>query len=1247
MKYGLFCLFVLAASIAGAATYPTNHDCGQVGDFLWKAGVERGRTANITPIGPFLMNFPESPGSSHEGGIELRHHDVAYEFVTDLCSPPRIAKEFQDLGQPLNAHATFVRLFPKYGPMLFGGGQERGFTYNPKRKKTSAQLSEFNPWPEYMPFNITAQHAIECDAQSWWTYGFPEIVDWKAFGRRCQNFASWDHLDLTNVSGFTLFHGNLMMIASDQQSTGLAIYDVSNRADPQLLSIYKPTLKEPSGNKVGLGGYWVDFYGANRLVWAARPIEQLNDPSNPASLTPTRTHPAIEIVNFSDPKNPFLSCYIPFESDGSSDPMYVNFQDQYAYVDHFRVDILACEAAFADDQFIDKKEYAQIVTKFDDILNGAECSQYARPLGQIVICGGYDWWATSARVQTDGKNLSDPNFWFIKGGPRSGSNFLSTHEKGGVIVGRILEGQFPEAGDVLDDREGTRINVLSVDRSAQAINEQGMSAFVQYEEPDSRPPYVSGSLPADGTNNYPTTAWIHFHIPETIRSESAINAVTLTNNNSGKTVAIDVQYSHTGTWTVQPRKKLKTDTSYTVRVAGVQDFMGNTMEPHAFSFTTGDNRVVSGESTLTANAEQPAPSYTGKTYYPNTSAELACEPEKVNGTVWVVNPDNDTVTLVERRLGAAPNFKMTHRVKKEIATPGAENPTSVSKIANEFAVTYRDSGKVIVYNAKGKKKKEYDFGYGSQPVSSVAHGNSLYVALYGDQAIAKIDHSAQKVQTVLSLKPGDIGLDETINATPKAMALTQDGLRLLVTRQISSEEKGLVYDINTRAMSLTRTITVNKVQVADDIVHGSGVPNHLNKIVISPDERIALVTGFKHNIDRGLVKNGLPLDDDNTVRPVLVSIDLVNHRDTNVDPRTPEGTVDFDNAADLASITYLPDGNSTLVALRGNNTLVVKDLKKNKAAQFPADKAPTDMCTTLRTVYVKNYTSRTVSAIDIADWMFDNRSSPKTQVIETVSNEILSPQELAGLQVFYHSMQPEMGVEGYMSCASCHFDSGHDGMTWDMTALGEGLRNTLSLNGQSGVRFGNLHWSSNFDEVQDFEKQIEELNRGKGLIGNDTTMAGLSPLDIDNAGRDERLDNLAAYITGLGKDSLRHSPYKNDDGTLTAAANRGRALFNQYHCASCHTPPAFTDSQSHNVGTIVPHSGQRLGKPLKAIRTPRLTELWMSAPYFHDGSASTLIDTITRQQSDEHNPKLNQQQQLDLVAYLRSIDREDFIDDLP
>jgi hypothetical protein len=48
----------------------------------------------------------------------------------------------------------------------------------------------------------------------------------------------------------------------------------------------------------------------------------------------------------------------------------------------------------------------------------------------------------------------------------------------------------------------------------------------------------------------------------------------------------------------------------------------------------------------------------------------------------------------------------------------------------------------------------------------------------------------------------------------------------------------------------------------------------------------------------------------------------------------------------------------------------------------------------------------------------------------------------------------------------------------------------------------------------------------------------------------------------------------------------------------------------HDVGTIRPTSGQRLGGLLDGIDTPMLPGVAATAPYLHDGSAATLRDVL-------------------------------------
>src|SRR5262249_28453050 len=155
--------------------------------------------------------------------------------------------------------------------------------------------------------------------------------------------------------------------------------------------------------------------------------------------------------------------------------------------------------------------------------------------------------------------------------------------------------------------------------------------------------------------------------------------------------------------------------------------------------------------------------------------------------------------------------------------------------------------------------------------------------------------------------------------------------------------------------------------------------------------------------------------------------------------------------------------------------------------------------------------------------------------------------------------------EGYVSCASCHFDGGQDGRVWDFTDRGEGFRNTTTLNGKAGMGQGLVHWSGNFDEIQDFEHDI----RGRTVDGVRTGFGGIGfmtdaafnegtrnqPLGDPKAGLSPELDDLAAYLTSLNE--TQESPFRDEDGTLSASAERGREHFQALGCQSCHTGNAF------------------------------------------------------------------------------------------
>ena len=266
----------------------------------------------------------------------------------------------------------------------------------------------------------------------------------------------------------------------------------------------------------------------------------------------------------------------------------------------------------------------------------------------------------------------------------------------------------------------------------------------------------------------------------------------------------------------------------------------------------------------------------------------------------------------------------------------------------------------------------------------------------------------------------------------------------------------------------------------------------------------------------------------------------------------------------------------------------------------------------------------------------DNGQSP-IGTVGLVANETLGAELLLGKRHFYDALDPRLAMETYMSCASCHNEGDSDGRVWDFTQFGEGVRNTSALMGQAGATSGPVHWSGNFDELQDFEGQIREFAGGLGLMTDAQFNSGTrsQPLGDSKAGVSADLDALAAYVNSLT--DVLPSPHRSADGSLSAAGSRGQALFYAEGCASCHTDERFTDSAldvRHDVGTLTPASGGRLGAALDGLDTPILKGLWTTAPYLHDGSAASLEEAISAHSSVSlTGAELN-----DLAAFVAEID---------
>jgi YVTN family beta-propeller protein len=632
--------------------------------------------------------------------------------------------------------------------------------------------------------------------------------------------------------------------------------------------------------------------------------------------------------------------------------------------------------------------------------------------------------------------------------------------------------------------------------------------------------------------------------------------------------------------------------------------------------------VRSGSVTSTCSATQTIHTQPTATA-PRSSGTIAFDAGR--NRVWVVNSDNDSVTAIN----AANNTRLFEQAV-------GLNPQTLAQAPDgRIWVTNQGSGTVSILDpASGAVVQTLQTGLGSRPFGVVFNplGTAAFVTLQGSGKVLKLNPTTGAVQATLSA-----------GSSPRGLAISGDSNRLLVTRYISPLDRGEVVEVNPSAFTVTRTFSLATDPGPDTEAGGRGVPNFLTSVAIQPDGKRAWIPSKKDNTLRGTFRDGNPLTFESTVRTIVSQVDL----DSNAEVLSARRDL---NDRDLANaVVFSPVGDYAFISTQGTNQIEVMDAYSGQLVTglVNVGRAPRGLLITPDArLYVQNFMSRNVAVYDVSG-LLNATSNNATKLVDiaAVSGEALPANVFNGKRIFYNADDRRMNRDKYISCASCHQDGGHDGRTLDFTDRGEGLRNTIPLNGRRGTGQGRVHWTANFNEIQDFEHDIRNNFGGTGFLTDAQFNTGTrnQPLGDPKAGLSADLDALAAYVGSLN--SVGRSPFRNADGSLTADGVAGQALFNgAAGCASCHSGSDFTDSASgvlHDVGTIKASSGKRLGATLTGFDTPTLKGLWDTAPYLHDGSAATLLDVITTANpGDRHGATsaLTATQRAQLVAYLQQID---------
>jgi cytochrome c peroxidase len=252
--------------------------------------------------------------------------------------------------------------------------------------------------------------------------------------------------------------------------------------------------------------------------------------------------------------------------------------------------------------------------------------------------------------------------------------------------------------------------------------------------------------------------------------------------------------------------------------------------------------------------------------------------------------------------------------------------------------------------------------------------------------------------------------------------------------------------------------------------------------------------------------------------------------------------------------------------------------------------------------------------------------------VNVPANNRLTPQRIhLGKQLFFDK---RLSGTGQMSCATCHAPE----KGWS-----DGLPTAKGKNNKVLDRASPPITNTAYNQILMWDGRKSSLeDQASG------PMESKDEMDMDMKALSADLASIAGYRQafaaaypgeGISKSTITralaafertvvctNSPFDRwvagDSNAMTREQKAGFEVFRREdkgNCAACHSAPNFTDDGFHNIGLksfgrANPDLGRYKQRPVRlmkgAFKTPSLRNVAKTAPYFHDGSAQTLMEVV-------------------------------------
>jgi len=585
---------------------------------------------------------------------------------------------------------------------------------------------------------------------------------------------------------------------------------------------------------------------------------------------------------------------------------------------------------------------------------------------------------------------------------------------------------------------------------------------------------------------------------------------------------------------------------------------------------------------------------------------------------------------------------------------------AISKDGNTLYVVAQDANQLMVVDAVSKEVRQH-IPVGDFPHSVVLSqdGSKAYVSNQWSDNVMIIDLSRGEVTDTISTGNGPSGitlsLDEsflyTVNTfssdltvidlnkkrevkripagfNPAGISLSPDGEKIYV-----SSRRGHMVPYGEPLVSDVTEFNTGKNRVSK--VLGIDEAYMMENVAFAPQGDLALVSLIRP-------KNLVP----------MVQVErgwMMNHGfcviEQTGEQRIVQFLLDEPNSyySDPYDILVSNDGKRAFVSSTAVNRIsvinldsvrsILQNYPKNELGYIPFDLS-----------FSRHYIEKRIStgaapkgmvlSADGSRLYVANQLDDQIGVIDLNTMENLDPIDLGGpkkLTVTRKGRQLFVNAGGTFqnqySCYTCHPDYHEDGLVYNMAGkdMGRNVTNVQSLREINHT--APFKWNGKNQSVykQDGMRFSTVLTRTEAFSYPD-------------------LDALSSFIlTGIkNPPNMMYNP----KGELTAAQLRGKEIFERTtdnygkeipekgRCVTCHPAPYYSNFSFEDVGTLS-ESDDTI-----QFDTPHLNNIFASAPYLHDGRATTLEEIWTLYGGEDNHGVVNDMTKMqlnDLIAYLNSL----------